>query len=107
MHLAHHAVVLAFSGVTFNPTLNQLPGGTALKNLINGIGAWALFGCLAGLLIGAALWALGSHSQNYQQSYVGKRALLVSALAALVVGTAPVIVNFFFNTGHGITTPGR
>jgi hypothetical protein len=91
--------------VTLSPSLTDLPGSKALGSLVNGIAAWALMLALAGLLIGAAMWALGSHSQNYQQSYTGKRAVLVSALAALLIGVAPVLINFFFRTGTGIPNP--
>jgi hypothetical protein len=89
----------AGSGVSLNPTLNNLPGGGTLQALVNGLGAWALIAALVGLVIGAAAWALGVHSQNYQQSMVGRRAVLVSALAALLIGAAPIIVNFFFGQG--------
>ena len=62
-------------------------------------GATSRAGATAAGLIGAAAWALGVHSQNYQQSMVGRRAVLVSALAALLIGAAPEIVNFFFGQG--------
>ncbi len=101
---AHRKVLL--SVVTgFKPTANALPGGSSLLHLINGLGGWALLLALAGLVIGAALWAIGSHSQNYQQSYVGRRAVLVSGVAALLIGAAPTLINFFFSTGHGIVNP--
>jgi hypothetical protein len=87
---------------TVNPTPGVLPGGNWLGTMINGIAGWALLFALAGLLVGAALWALGSHSQNYQQSYVGKRAVMASALAALLVGVAPGLINFFFHAGATI-----
>ena len=89
----------------FHPTANVLPGGSTLLALINGIAGWAVLLALAGLVIGAALWAIGSHSQNYQQSYVGRRAVLVSGIAALLIGAAPTLINFFFNTGHHIVNP--
>jgi len=85
--------------VTLNPDPNGLPGGTVLQQLTNGLGFWALILALVGLLIGAAAWALGAHSHNYQQSMVGRRAVLVSGLAALLIGAAPALVNFFFNAG--------
>jgi hypothetical protein len=85
--------------VTMNPDPNGLPGASVLQQLTNGLGSWALVLSLAGLLIGAAAWALGSHSQNYHQSMIGRRAVLVSGLAALLVGAAPALVNFFFNAG--------
>jgi Family of unknown function (DUF6112) len=92
----------ASSGVSLTPTLSALPGGGTLQALVNGLGAWALIAALAGLVIGAAAWALGVHAQNYQQSMVGRRAVLVSAFAALLIGAAPEIVNFFFGQGTNL-----
>jgi hypothetical protein len=94
--------VLVLADVTLNPSVNALPGGGTLQTLINGLGAWALIAALAGLVIGAAAWALGVHAQNFQQSMVGRRAVLVSGLAALLIGAAPTIVNFFFNAGTSL-----
>jgi hypothetical protein len=88
--------------VTLTPSLNALPGGGTLQELANGLGAWALIAALAGLVIGAAAWALGVHAQNFQQSMVGRRAVLVSGLAALLIGAAPPIVNFFFHAGTAL-----
>lgn len=104
---AHHVVLLATStpAASFSPTAAKLPGGAVLQTLVDGLGGWALILALAGLVLGAALWAVGSHSQNYQQSFVGKRAVLVSGLAALIVGAAPAIIDFFFHTGLHVTNP--
>ncbi|MGD0881202.1 MAG: DUF6112 family protein [Acidimicrobiales bacterium] len=88
--------------VSMTPDPSQLPGGQVLQKLTDGIGGWALALSLVGLLIGAAMWALGAHSQNYQQSYSGRKAVLVSGLAALLVGAGPAIVNFCFSTGQGV-----
>jgi hypothetical protein len=88
--------------VTMTPDPSQLPGGQVLQKLTNGLGGWALALALIGLLIGAAAWALGAHSQNYQQSYSGRKAVLVSGFAALLIGAGPAIVNFFFSTGQGV-----
>jgi MFS family permease len=85
--------------VVLKPSLSDLPGSGTLQSLVNGLGAWALVAALVGLVIGAAAWALGVHSQNFQQSMVGRRAVLVSALAALLIGAAPTVVNFFFGQG--------
>jgi len=95
-------LVLRMADVTLDPTMNALPGGGTLQELVNGLGAWALVAALAGLVIGAAAWALGVHGQNFQQSLVGKRAVLVSGLAALLIGAAPPIVNFFFHAGTNL-----
>jgi len=95
-------VVLHLADVTLDPSLSALPGGGTLQQLVNGLGAWALVASLAGLVIGAGAWALGVHSQNYQQSMVGRRAVLVSGLSALLIGAAPTIVDFFFHAGTSL-----
>jgi hypothetical protein len=88
--------------ISLNPDPTALPGGQTLLHLMNGLEYWALALAIVGLLVGAAAWALGSHGQNYHQSFVGRRAVLISGLAALLIGAGPTIVNFFFNTGHGL-----
>jgi hypothetical protein len=88
--------------VGMKPQSDQLPGGALLQNLMNGLQFWALALALVGLVIGAAAWALGSHGQNYQQTYIGRRAVLISGLAALLIGAGPGIVNFFYTAGTGV-----
>jgi hypothetical protein len=86
--------------VNLNPTPTNLPGSAALQSLANGLAGWALIGSLIALVIGAALWAFGAHSQNMHQSMAGRRAVATAILAALLIGAAPLLINFFFNTGH-------
>lgn len=90
------------SAVTMSPDPNALPGIAELKTLTDGLGAWALGLALAALLVGAALWAVGAHAQNFQQSLVGRRAVLIAGLAALLIGAAPELVNFFFSAGQAV-----
>jgi hypothetical protein len=101
-HLAHGVTVRVIDVVTMKPDPTQLPGGQLLQNLMNGLQFWALALALVGLVIGAAAWALGSHGQNYQQSFVGRRAVLISGLAALLIGAGPGIVSFFYTAGSGV-----
>ncbi|MGC8480496.1 MAG: DUF6112 family protein [Acidimicrobiales bacterium] len=91
-----------FGDVTLNPDPTSLPGGQVLQTIANGIGGWALVLSLIALVIGAATWALGAHSQNYQQSYLGRRAVLVAGAAALAIGAAPSLINFFFHMGSSV-----
>ncbi len=91
-----------FAGVTLTPSLTALPGGAALQSLADGVAGWALLGSLVALVIGAVLWAFGSHSQNYHQSAAGRRAVITSLLAAILIGAAPHLVNFFFTTGTSV-----
>lgn len=96
----HLSALLA--DVSVSPSLTDLPGSALLQRLADGISAWALLLALIGLLVGAAVWALGAHSQNYQQAYTGRRAVLVCGLAALLIGAAPAIINFFFHAGEAL-----
>jgi hypothetical protein len=93
---------MIYAGVTLSPSPNALPGSAALQQIANGIASWALLGALVSLLLGAALWAVGSHTQNMHQSSQGRRAVLASLVAAVLIGAAPSLINFFFNTGLSV-----
>jgi len=84
------------------PDPTQLPGAAVLSQLANGVDGWALLAAMVGVVVGAILWAFGHYSQNYQQAYNGRRGVMVSALAALLIGGAPHIVHFLFNHGGQI-----
>ena len=93
---------MPFANVSLTPSTSALPGSAALQQLANGIASWALIGALVALLLGAALWAIGSHTQNMHQSMAGRRAVVTSLLAAVLIGAAPSLINFFFNTGLSV-----
>ncbi len=88
--------------ISLDPSATGLPGGSVLQSLVNGLGWWALLAALAGLVIGAATWALGAHTNNYQHATTGRRAVLVSAAAALLIGAAPTLLSFFFSAGQRV-----
>jgi len=93
---------MIFAGVSLTPTPSNLPGSAALQKLANGLAGWALIAALIGLVVGAAMWALGSHSQNIHQSMTGRRAVVASLAAAVLIGAAPALINFFFSTGSSV-----
>jgi hypothetical protein len=92
--------LLVMAGVILHPSISSLPGGGTLQALVNGVAGWALIGSLAALLVGAVTWALGSHSHNVQHAVSGRRAVLASGGAALLIGAAPILINFFFAAGQ-------
>jgi hypothetical protein len=96
-------ITLLAQAVDANPDTSQLPGGAVLQNLTNGIMGWALVLSLIALILSSAAWALGANSQNHQYTLAGKRGVMVSGLAALLIGAAPAIINFFFNAGTGVS----
>lgn len=90
---------LRFAGLKLNPDLQALPGAAELQHLVNGVAGWALLAALVALVIGAVGWAFGSHAHNVHQAAAGRRAVFVSAAAAMLIGSAPVLINFFFDAG--------
>lgn len=89
----------ALASVGLSPNPNDLPGSNVLTSLANGIGGWAVIAAVVGIVVGAIMWAFGHYSQNYQQAYNGRRGVMVSGLAALLIGAAPKVVNFFLSQG--------
>lgn len=92
-------MLFQIGGVTATPDPNDLPGSNVLQQIVNGTEAWALAICLLGAFIGAAMWAVASHTHSHQYTAKGRMAALVSAGAALVIGAAPGLVNFFEHLG--------
>ncbi len=79
-----------------------LPGEATLESLASGIGHWALLASVVGVFAGGVMWAFGHFSHNYQHSYNGRKGVIVSALAALLIGGASHIISFFYGQGQGI-----
>jgi Mn2+/Fe2+ NRAMP family transporter len=91
--------MFVLSTVSSHPNLKGLPGSNVLQQLVDGAQAWALAVALLGAFVGAAIWALASHTQNHHYAARGRMAALISGASALVVGAAPGLVNFFERLG--------
>lgn len=96
------ALVSPLASVQMNPDPTKLPGANVLNDLTNGLGGWALIAAMVGVVVGAVMWAFGHYSQNWQQAYNGRKGVLVSGLAAVLIGGAPQIVNFLIHEGGSI-----
>lgn len=93
---------LRWAEVVLNPTPTALPGSGTLQTIANGIAGWGLILALVAVVIGAVTWAFGSHSQNVHHAMTGRRTVLVGGGAALLIGAAPILINFFFQAGTGL-----
>lgn len=91
--------MLLLSAVSAHPNFKGLPGSNVLQQLVDGAQAWALAVALLGAFVGAALWAVASHTNSHHYAARGRMAALVSAGAALVIGAGPGLVNFFQHLG--------
>jgi hypothetical protein len=112
-HRAHHrervAVAATLAGarilvaapagadqVTVTPTANGLTFGTTIQHLLNWTAQGALWASLASILVGAGVWGLSKHFGNYGGAHKGLQLVIGGAIGALVVATAPAIVNSMF-----------
>jgi type IV secretory pathway VirB2 component (pilin) len=80
----------------------NLPGEAQLEGLASGVGHWALLASIVGIFAGGVMWAFGHFSHNYQHSYNGRKGVIVSGIAALLIGAAPHIISFFYGQGSQV-----
>ena len=67
-------MLILIGGVTATPDPTALPGSNVLQQIVNGTEAWALAICLLGAFIGAAMWAVASHTHSHQYTAKGRMA---------------------------------
>jgi hypothetical protein len=92
------AVLLAYDpGI--QPADGGLPGLTVLRQVIGSINLFGLIAVVGALAVSAGVWAWGHHSGGHQAEANGKKGVLVSAGAALLLGAANGVVTFFSTLG--------
>jgi hypothetical protein len=84
------------------PNTTGLPGISTISNMVGALLSIGLIACLAGLVIAAIVWAVGHHSSNPTLAGRGKSGVLVAFAAAVLIGGANVLVDFFVNAGRGL-----
>ena len=85
-----------------SPNTTGLPGINTISNIVGALLTIGLIACVAGLVIAAIVWAIGSHSSNPNLAGRGKTGVLVALVAAILIGGANVLVDFFVATGKGL-----
>jgi hypothetical protein len=85
-----------------SPNTTGLPGITTISNIVGALLSIGLIACVAGLVIAAIVWAIGTHSSNPSLASRGKTGVLVALVAAILIGGANVLVNFFVAAGQGL-----
>ena len=91
---------LAAGPVSVSPNASDLPDTAKLQQLVDGAYMWVLMLTLGALIVAAAVWAWGSQSNNLRAASDGRRGVAVALLAALVIGAAPTLVNWFYGLGR-------
>lgn len=87
--------------VDASPTSDGLPGAPLLQQMINWLDQVALWGSLASILLGAAIYGLSQQSGNYAGGYRGKQLALAGVIGACLAGVAPAAINMFFQAAGG------
>ncbi len=87
--------------VNLSPTVAGMPGGALLQQMLNWLGQVALWGSLASILLGAAIFGIAQHSGNYSGGYRGKQLALAGVVGACLAGIAPTAVNMLFSAARG------
>jgi hypothetical protein len=85
-----------------SPNSTGLPGINSLSNIVGALLTVGLIACVAGLVIAAIVWAIGTHSSNPHLGSRGKTGVLVALVAAMLIGGANVLVDFFVTAGKGL-----
>lgn len=87
------------AGVHVTPNSTGLPGITELQHIVGALLTIGLIAALAGLAISAIVWSVGNHSSNPVLAGRGKTGVLVSFVAAALIGGAVALINFFAGAG--------
>ena len=82
--------------VSVTPSSDGMPGAALAGHLLNWAAQLALWGSLASLLIGAAIYGLSQHAGNTYGASKGRTLALAGATGALLAGLAPTIVNLLY-----------
>jgi hypothetical protein len=86
--------------VNADPTSDGLPGAGFLQQLINWTAQIGLWGSLAAILVGAAMFGLSQQAGNYMGASRGKHIVLGGVVGAALTGLAPAMVNLLFDASR-------
>lgn len=89
------------ANVSVDPTTAGMPGAQLIQQLLNWLSQLALWGSLASILAGAALYGIASQTGNYAGGYRGKQLAVAGVVGACLAGIAPAAVNLLFRAAGG------
>jgi len=84
------------------PNDDGLPGLEQVRDIVGALQLWGLVACVAAVVIGGVVWALGSNGGNPHAAGRGKITVVAAAVAALLIGGANAIIAFFADAGSAI-----
>jgi hypothetical protein len=82
--------------VDVDPSSDGMPGAELIQKLLNWAQMTALWGSLAAILVGAAMYGLAREGGSYGGASRGKTLALGGVVGAILAGLAPTAVNMLF-----------
>ena len=94
-------LLIAASGFTFKVAPNRAGrrARRGIQSAINVIAVYALLACLAGFLLGGAVWAIGGRIGNDHTAVGGKIGMAIAVGVAFLIGAAAAILQFAYGLG--------
>lgn len=86
--------------VQVDPSADGMPGAELIRQLLNWSQMIALWGSLAALLVGAAMYGLAREGGSYGGASRGKGLALGGVVGAILAGVAPTAVNMLFEAAR-------
>lgn len=96
-----HQFRLLLAQVNVSPTSQGMPGADLVRQMLGWLDQLALWGSLASILIGAAVYGLSQQTSHYSGAYRGKQLAAAGVVGACLAGIAPTAVNLLFTAAGG------
>lgn len=94
------SVVRVLADISVTPT-GGMPGEDLIKQMLGWLDMLALWGSLASILVGAAVYGIAQNMGNYANGYRGKQLALAGVIGACLAGLAPTAVSMLFKAAGG------
>lgn len=82
--------------VQVTPTSSGMPGAQLIQQMLDWSQMVALWGSLAALLVGAAMYGLAREGGSYSNASRGKGLAIGGVVGAILAGVAPTAINLLF-----------
>lgn len=99
--LATRALPGIVADVSVNPSSTGMPGAALVQTLLGWLDQLALWGALASILAGAAVYGISQNSGNFPAAFRGKQLAVAGVVGACLAGLAPTAVNLLFKAAGG------
>ena len=87
--------------VSVTPSSDGMPGAELIQKMLGWLSQVALWGSLASILVGAAVYGISQNTGSYSGAYRGKQLATAGVIGACLTGIAPTAVNLLFKAAGG------